>query len=124
MKTVDEIVEQFKSFYFIDIYTGERNQDRVLRDITEEQDEEIKNHNAFGWYWEEIEFAKLATIVRWETAKKGWYQDRYYKQITDSANRRDVKVGEGGMIENVGVAMSEEEFELYRQVKQKLLKPC
>ena len=42
MKTVDEIVEQFKSFYFIDIYTGERNQDRVLRDITEEQDEEIK----------------------------------------------------------------------------------
>lgn len=122
MKTVEEVVEQFKSFYFIDIYTGERNQERILKDITEETDEEIKNNNTYGWYWEELEFAKLATIARWERMRKGWYQDRYYKQITDSENRRDVKVGEGGMIENVGVAMSEEEFELYKNVKNKLLK--
>lgn len=120
MKTVEEIAEQFKGFYFLDIYTGERNQERILKDITEEEDEEIKNNNTYGWYWEELEFAKLATIARWERLRKGWYQNDYYDKIVNTANRRDVKADETGMIENVGVSMSKEEFETYKQVKQKL----
>jgi len=120
MKTVDEIVEQFKNFYFVDVFTGERNQERVLKDITEENDEELKNNNMYGWYWEELEFAKLATIQRWNKMRKGWYQEDYYDKIVNTDKRRDVKKDEGGMIDNVGVSMNKEEFELYKQVFEKL----
>lgn len=120
MKTVDDIVEQFKNFYFVDVFTGERNQERVLKDITEENDEELKNNNMYGWYWEELEFAKLATIQRWNKMRKGWYQEDYYDKIVNTDKRRDVKKDEGGMIDNVGVSMNKEEFELYKQVFEKL----
>lgn len=120
MKTVDEIVEQFKNFYFVNVFTGERNQERVLKDITEENDEELKNNNMYGWYWEELEFAKLATIQRWNKMRKGWYQEDYYDKIVNTDKRRDVKKDEGGMIDNVGVSMNKEEFELYKQVFEKL----
>lgn len=122
MKTQEELIEQFNNFYFIDVYTGERHQDRVLKDITEEKDEEVRNNNTYGWYWEEIEYGKLMTIVKWEMMREGWYRDRYYKQITSPESRRDVKVEEGGMIEGIGIAMNIEEFELYKNVKNKLFK--
>ncbi len=122
MKTEEELIEQFNNFYFIDVYTGERHQDRVLKDITEEKDEEVRNNNAYGWYWEEIEYGKLMTIVKWEMMREGWYRNRYYKQITSPESRRDVKVEEGGMIEGIGIAMNVEEFELYKNVKNKLFK--
>ena len=120
MKSVEEIVEQFKNFYFVDVFTGERSQDRVLGSITNEKDEELKNNNMYGWYWEELEFAKLATIHRWKKMRKGWYQEDYYDKIVNTKNRRDVKKDEAGMIENVGVSMNKEEFELYKQVFEKL----
>ena len=74
----------------------------------------------YGWYWEELEFAKLATIQRWNKMRKGWYQEDYYDKIVNTDKRRDVKKDEGGMIDNVGVSMNKEEFELYKQVFEKL----
>lgn len=124
--TVEELEDKIKDFYFINVYNQEVFFDRITKDITEQEDEEIQNANACGWLYEQMEFAKLITIHRWEKENKEWYKNRYYLQITDTENRRDVKKDEMGMVENegvsesIGVSMSKEEFELYKQLYHKL----
>lgn len=120
VKTIEKVLSDFMNFYFIDLQTLQPNQEKIQQDITEEKDEAIQTANASGLLWEELEVCKLITIDRWLNQKEGFYQERFYKQITDTVNRRDVECDEMGVIENVGISMSEEEFNIYKQAYNQL----
>ena len=119
-KTIEKVLSDFMNFYFIDLQTLQPNQQKIQQDITDEKDEAIQTANASGLLWEELEVCKLITIDRWYNQKEGFYQERFYKQITDTVNRRDVECDEMGVIENVGISMSEEEFNIYKQAYNQL----
>ena len=120
VKTIEKVLSDFMNFYFIDLQTLQPNQQKIQQDITDEKDEAIQTANASGLLWEELEVCKLITIDRWYNQKEGFYQERFYKQITDTVNRRDVECDEMGVIENVGISMSEEEFNIYKQAYNQL----
>jgi hypothetical protein len=113
MNTKEEILKAVENFYYIDVEQMLLIPERML-ETENEQDEEKKNLLIAGCIYELQILNKIVNVHVWKNQKEGFYKDRYEQIIT--GKHVGFPPDKDGYIENYGILISPEEFELYKEV--------
>lgn len=111
--TKEEILKSIDEFYYVDVENFMVIPEKVL-EIEQETDEIKHGLCVAGWLYEMNILGKLCNIHIYNSKEDGFYKDRY-KQIVTGQHKGYV-ADKDGVIEEYGLLVTEEEFEIYKEI--------
>ncbi len=111
--TKDELLKAIDEFYYVGVENFMVIPEKVL-EIEKETDEERHGLCVAGWLYEMNILSKLCNIHIYNSKESEFYKQRYKDIVT--GKHKGYKADESGIIENYGMLVTDEEFEVYKEV--------